>query len=183
MTAELDPALVEAVLDYACRRRTTGLYKLADDLMKDREARGLLGFKYTPKLGAPDWWRGLEVVKKAVEKMAEAGLLKFRKDQGFIERNAKACLGPADSPVVFLAIIEQLCRNGVMPVRDLIEELMRIPAVAHVLGIPAAPEPNSPEWRRGFRLLMRTVRLLSETKMMSYLDDYQAVRWDLAPCV
>jgi hypothetical protein len=87
MTSAVSYRLALAAARYLCQRRSVGLYRLVNDLLKDP---GLLpvfaelgavevvgGAPAAPRLDTPEWWRAYGAVRDAVLYLETRGVVKY----------------------------------------------------------------------------------------------------------
>jgi hypothetical protein len=87
MISAVSYRLALAAARYLCQRRSVGLYRLVDDLLKDSSLLPVFaelgavevvgGAPMAPRLGTPEWWRAYGAVRDAVLYLEARGVVKY----------------------------------------------------------------------------------------------------------
>ncbi len=108
MTLAVSYRLELAVARYLCQRRSVGLYRLVDDLLKDSSllpafaevgaVEVVNGAPAAPRPGTPEWWRAYSAVRDAVLYLETRGVVKYLPKMEAVNWIGKPC-GPPTSPL------------------------------------------------------------------------------------
>ena len=87
MISAVSYRLALAAARYLCQRRSVGLYRLVDDLLKDSSLLPVFaemgavevvgGAPMAPRPGTPEWWRAHSAVRDAVLYLEARGVVKY----------------------------------------------------------------------------------------------------------
>jgi len=83
----VNPRLVLATAKYLCQRRSVGLYRLVNDLLKDSSLLPVFaelgavevvgGAPAAPRPDTPEWWTAYSAVRDAVSYLEARGVVKY----------------------------------------------------------------------------------------------------------
>jgi hypothetical protein len=87
----MSSAAIDAVLNYLCRHKSVGVFRLVDDVAKTKEVRQALRLEHAPAPGTQEWWRVYHAVMDAVRKLEAHKLVKYLSDAGVVNWTAGGC--------------------------------------------------------------------------------------------
>jgi hypothetical protein len=105
----MNPRLALATARYLCQRRSVGLYRLVDDLLKDASLLPVFaeigavevvgGAPAAPRPGTQEWWRAYSAVKDAVLYLEARGAVKYLSQLEVVNWIGKPCGSPTLPPI------------------------------------------------------------------------------------
>ncbi len=108
MTSAVSYRLELAAARYLCQRRSVGLYRLVDDLLKDPALLPLFaelgavevvgGAPAAPRPGTPEWWRAYGAVRDAVLYLEARGVVKYLPKLEVVNWVGRPCGSPTPLP-------------------------------------------------------------------------------------
>ncbi len=108
MTSAVSYVLGLAAARYLCQRRSVGLYRLVDDLLKDPALLPVFaevgavevvnGVPAAPRPGTPEWWRAYSAVRDAALYLEARGVVKYLSKLEVVNWVAKPCGSPTPTP-------------------------------------------------------------------------------------
>jgi len=105
---QISNKLALTVAKYLCRRRSVGLYRLVDDLLKDSSLLPVFaelgavevvgGAPAAPRPGTLEWWRAYSAVKDAVLYLEVRSVVKYLSQFEVVNWIGKPCGSPTPTP-------------------------------------------------------------------------------------
>jgi len=104
----MNPRLALATARHLCQRRSAGLYRLVDDLLKDPALLPVFaevgavevvnGAPAAPRPGTPEWWRAYGAVRDVVLYLEARSVVKYLPKLEVVNWRGKPCGSPTPTP-------------------------------------------------------------------------------------
>ena len=122
----MNPRLALATARHLCQRRSAGLYRLVDDLLKDPDLLPVFaevgavevvnGAPAAPRPGTPEWWRAYSAVRDAILYLETRGVVKYLPKLEVVNWVGRPCGSPTPThtsppPENFTAVADDVAEN------------------------------------------------------------------------